>query len=112
MEYFPVLQMLWLLQLHKLFKTFSLHLSVFFFFYGTGTWTQCFVLAKQALYHLSWTSSPFCYGYFGDGLSQTICLSWPHTMILRISASQVTRIIGMSHCLNSHLPFSHFLVKQ
>jgi hypothetical protein len=34
-------------------------------------------LAKQALYHLSHTSSPFCSGYFGDGVSQTICLDWP-----------------------------------
>jgi hypothetical protein len=37
----------------------------FFFFW----WTQGFVLAKQVLYHLSHTSSPFCCGYFGDGVS-------------------------------------------
>jgi hypothetical protein len=34
-------------------------------------------LAKQVLYHLSHTSSPFCSGYFGDGVSPTICLGCP-----------------------------------
>jgi hypothetical protein len=34
-------------------------------------------------------SSPFCSGYFGDGISQTICPGWHHTVILLISASQV-----------------------
>jgi hypothetical protein len=28
-----------------------------------------FFLAKQAIYHLSPISSPFCSGYFGDGVS-------------------------------------------
>jgi hypothetical protein len=32
------------------------------FFTGTGVGTQGFVLAKQVLYHLSDTSSPFCSG--------------------------------------------------
>jgi hypothetical protein len=40
--------------------------------YGTGVWTQDFMLATQAVYHLSHTSSPFCSGYFGEGASQTI----------------------------------------
>jgi hypothetical protein len=35
-----------------------------------------FVLAKLALYLLSHTSSPFCFGYFGDEFSRTICLGW------------------------------------
>jgi hypothetical protein len=39
----------------------------FFLFCSIGVWTQGFVLAKQMLYHLSHTSSPFCSGYFGDG---------------------------------------------
>jgi hypothetical protein len=30
---------------------------------------QDFTLAKLVLYHLSYTSSPFCSGYFGDGVS-------------------------------------------
>jgi hypothetical protein len=46
---------------------------------------------------LSHTSSAFCSGYFGDGVSWTICLGWPCTEILLISASQVARIIG-KHC--------------
>jgi hypothetical protein len=36
----------------------------FFLEWGDGVWTQDFVLAKQALYHLNPTSSPFCFGYF------------------------------------------------
>jgi hypothetical protein len=38
----------------------------FFFFGGTGVWTQDLVFAKQALYHLSLTS-PFWSSYFGNG---------------------------------------------
>jgi hypothetical protein len=40
---------------------------------------------------------PFWSSYFGSGVSQTICLGWPGTVILPISASQITRITGMSH---------------
>jgi hypothetical protein len=32
-------------------------------------------------------------------VSRTICLSWPRTIILPISASQVARITGVSHQL-------------
>jgi hypothetical protein len=32
-----------------------------------------------------------------DGVSQTICPGWPQTLILLTSASQIARIIGMSH---------------
>jgi hypothetical protein len=35
---------------------------------------------------------------FGDEFSWTICLGWPSTFIFLISASQVVRITGMSHC--------------
>jgi hypothetical protein len=39
-------------------------------------------------------------GYFEDGVSWTICLGWPWTVILPISASQVAKITGVSHlCL-------------
>jgi hypothetical protein len=55
------------------------------------------MLAKQVLYSLGHTSSPFCSGYFGDRVSQTVCLGWPQTMILLISASQVAKITGVSH---------------
>jgi hypothetical protein len=37
------------------------------FFGGTGVRTHGFTLAKQSLYCLNHTSSPFCSGYFGDG---------------------------------------------
>jgi hypothetical protein len=39
----------------------------FYLFIWTGIWTQGFILAKQALYHLSHAASSFCSGYFGDG---------------------------------------------
>jgi hypothetical protein len=59
--------------------------------------TQSFTLAQQALYHLSYASSPFCSGYFGDKVSQTICQDWPQTTILPIFTSQIASITGMSH---------------
>jgi hypothetical protein len=53
--------------------------------------------------------SPFCSGYFGDGrggVSWTLCLGWPKTMILLILASQVARITDLSHqCLAYSLNF-------
>jgi hypothetical protein len=55
-----------------------------------------FALAKQVLYCLSHTSRPFCSGYFGDGISPTVCLGWPQTTILLISASQIARITTMN----------------
>jgi hypothetical protein len=57
------------------------------------------MLAKQALYCLSHSSSLFFSGYFGDRVSRTTCLGWPQTVILPISASQVVRITGVSHGL-------------
>jgi hypothetical protein len=58
-------------------------------------WTQGFALAKHVLYHLSHTSSPFCSGYFGDGGLENYLLGL--ASILLISASEVDRIIGVSH---------------
>jgi hypothetical protein len=69
---------------------FYLEFWVFFFFGRTGVWTQGFKFVKQALYHLSHTSSPFCCCYFREGVSHTISLDWPLTTILLISVSQVT----------------------
>jgi hypothetical protein len=73
----------------------------FFFFFLEWVWSfglraSC-VRAKQALYHLIHVSNPFCSGYFGDGVSRTICPGWPQTEILQISASQVVRITSVSH---------------
>jgi hypothetical protein len=46
----------------------------FFFFCGTGVWTQGLTLARQALYHLIYSVSPFIVmDFFGDRVSQTIC---------------------------------------
>jgi hypothetical protein len=58
-------------------------------------WHLDSTLARQALHHLSHTSSPFCCGYFGDVVSS--CLGWPQISILWISASRAVRITGMSH---------------
>jgi hypothetical protein len=67
------------------------------FFWWGWIWTQGFTFAKQVLYHLSHTSSPFCFSYFGDGVLWTICMGWPQTAILPISDSQVARITGVNH---------------
>jgi hypothetical protein len=48
-------------------------------------------------YHLSQSSNPFCSGYFGDGILQTVFPDWPQISILLISASQVDGINGVSH---------------
>jgi hypothetical protein len=53
------------------------------------------VLTKT--YCLSHTSSPFCSGYFGDGVLRTTCPGWHRTTILSISAFQVARITGVNH---------------
>jgi hypothetical protein len=109
-----------------------------FFFFGfvcIGVWTQGFTLARQALFHLSHSTSPFvCSGYFGNRVSVfsqacldlspvsvfppmtgmtgecrytqllvemrvswSFCPNWPWTVILPISAFQVSRITGISH---------------
>jgi hypothetical protein len=56
---------------------------------------------------LSYTSSPFCSGYFGDGGFMNCLPRWPQTLILPISASQVGRIASMSH---KHLARVHVLL--
>jgi hypothetical protein len=41
-----------------------------------------------------------------DGVSWNVCSGWPQTVILLIPASQVTRIIGISHwCLAWYITF-------
>jgi hypothetical protein len=59
------------------------------------------MFAKQALYCLSRTSSPFSSGYFADGDLENYLPGLASIIaILLISASQVARITGMSHrCL-------------
>jgi hypothetical protein len=53
------------------------------------------MLTKQALYCLSYIFSPSCSSYFGDEVLQTIFPGWPWD--LQVSASQVARIMGLSH---------------
>jgi hypothetical protein len=78
--------------------TFSEKTFLFSFLGGIGVWTQSFTLAKQVLYHLNHTFSPFLlWSSFGDSVWRTVCLGWSQTTILPISASQTARITGMSH---------------
>jgi hypothetical protein len=66
---------------------FLIRINYFYFFGETGVWIQGFVLRKQVLYCLS----------LGDGVSVAICLGWPQTVILQISASLVAMITDVSH---------------
>jgi hypothetical protein len=64
------------------------YLKSFFFWWDWG------LNSRQALYHLGHISRSYCSGYFGDGVSKTVFLDWPPTVILPISAFQVVRITG------------------
>jgi hypothetical protein len=60
------------------------------------------ILALQNKNFSSWAMHPrsFLSGYFEDIVSQTICLGWPWTVVLPISASQVAKMTDMNHrCL-------------
>jgi hypothetical protein len=69
---------------------YILNLLIYLFIGGTAVWTQGFTLAMRP---------PYAFGYFGDEVSQTICLGCPWIMILLILASQIARITGLSHQL-------------
>jgi hypothetical protein len=73
-------------------------------FWGWGKWGLNSGLTKQAPYCLNHTSNLFCSGYFGDGVSQTICLSWPQTSIFLMSASPELL------CLAQKEVFTHYNV--
>jgi hypothetical protein len=65
---------------------------------GTGIWIWGFALARQALYHMGHSTSPFlCIEYFQDRVSRTICPGWLWTAIFLISAFWVARITGVNH---------------
>jgi hypothetical protein len=51
------------------FKSSVFFLSFFLAALGFKLRALCFILARQALYHLSPISSPFCSGYFGHMVS-------------------------------------------
>jgi hypothetical protein len=55
------------------------------------------VLAKQVLYHLTQTSSPFWSDYFGDRGLMNYFPRLALNLLLPISASKVARITGVSH---------------
>jgi hypothetical protein len=78
--------------------------------HGIGVWIQGFILTKPMLYYLNYNSSPFCCGYFGDGVLQTICLDRPQTIILAILVSQVARITGREPPMPG--PWMIFLMKK
>jgi hypothetical protein len=52
---------------------------------------------------LSHTPSPFCSGYFGDGILRTFCSGWPPTLIFPISVFQVARITGYPRTKKIHV---------
>jgi hypothetical protein len=68
----------------------------FFYFDGTGAWTRGLTIARQMLYHLSYSINPFCVGYFEIWIHK-LSLDWPWTMILLISVSWLARITSRSH---------------
>jgi hypothetical protein len=47
-----------------------------------------------------------------DRVLRTFCLGWPQTVILLISASQVTRIISVNHCTWLFLVFWRLLFPE
>jgi hypothetical protein len=78
---------------------------MFIFFKWDWGLNAGFYTCKAGSLSLKSLLQSICPGNFGDGVLWTICLSWPWTMILPISASEVARITCMSHqCLarNSH----------
>jgi hypothetical protein len=68
-------------------------------FFLTGFELRGLHLQSRLSTHLSYTSSSFCSGYFGDGVSGTISLDWPWIEIFLISASQIAGITSVSHQL-------------
>jgi hypothetical protein len=56
-----------------------------FFFGSTGAWTWGLGLARQVLYHLSHSASPFCVGYFWGRVS---LYTWAGLQYDSICASQ------------------------
>jgi hypothetical protein len=60
---------------------------VFFLFGGTGIWTLSLTCARQALYHMNHSASPFWLQIFQNKASGNICPAWLQTLILLISAT-------------------------
>jgi hypothetical protein len=86
----------------KLCEVFGcLFVHLFCFVVSTGVWSQGCALARQALYHFSHSTSPFCIGYFELG-SHFICEpTW--TTILLFAEEEC--IVGMTGTHNCPQPF-------
>jgi hypothetical protein len=69
----------------------------FFFLMGLGFEIRDWCLQSRCF--TTWATPPVHFGLviLELGVSWTVCLSDPQTLILPISASQVARIIGISH---------------
>jgi hypothetical protein len=75
----------------------------FFWWYGirtlqlsyTKTWTQVFALSRQVLYHLIFTSSPFCSGHFGDRVLLLLRPAWPPVLLFMLPVE--AGVTGMCH---------------
>jgi hypothetical protein len=100
MSYIPS-RILFLISIYKLYKVMA---DIFFFFLWnwSGVWTQALLL--QSGHFITWSSPSVHLSLFTFWRCdfETICLGWPQTMILPISASQVARITGVilvpAHC--------------
>jgi hypothetical protein len=77
----------------------------------TGVWTWGLVLSRKVLEHLSNPTSPFCVGYFWDGVSlyAWACLDCNP----RFCASHIARMTGACHCIQPWVEMgSHRLFVQ
>jgi hypothetical protein len=75
------------------------YIYIFFFLDGTGIWTHGLMLARQMVYHLSHSTSPFVLGISEIGSPELF------PRILLISASWAARVTGPAHSyisMNSH----------
>jgi hypothetical protein len=70
---------------------------------------QGFMLAKQMLYYLSHASIPFFSVILEGGGLVNYLLGWPQNVILRISASHVARITGVSHQCQAYFVLYKYL---
>jgi hypothetical protein len=85
------------------FTIYSIFFCFCFFFVGE----EDFTLAKHVRCPMTWATSLayFALVILEMGFSRTIFLGWPQTTILPTTATQVARIIGVSHWLPVHMVF-------
>jgi hypothetical protein len=82
-------------QLNHLWQELVFLFVLFCFVFVLFWWDWRVLRLQSRCSCLSHTSTPFCSGYFRDGVLWTICPGWPQTEILLSSASQVARITGV-----------------